>query len=567
MSKINSSLAMIALAAVCLSCTFLKDKFVKDPNAISTTVNLPEIQPFDRNAPLVSPGAEVVRRLAMLDPSLARFGPDIETVEREAMGKSIADAPGKPETMNEAEAALPPIKPMGFKTNYGESPASGALMIFQGGTTTSPADRVRAASLVAALVSGLKQIFSEGQTEATAAGGVKDTQTGTKDGTKTTMGVELKFQKDGSSTFGIELKTEAEKDGSKLVSDLKARVEGLDCPNAEGQVPITAKLRLGGESGGVGYTQEIEVFIRATVDEDSNIATRTFDIVQGTREIVKGDDIYVETGFTLAYAGSLPPKGTEVDGRIIRSSQSAKSNPAKLRSIALSGQDSAMAVAMAVLGMAEYKWQNGGCVKIDAPSPGSVAVNSKTQIPVKVVHKFEGTDVPSKLDAVLKGEKAIDPASIAKTAGMLTYTAPGEKNKTAKIGLTAVSRRGRATLELTAITGGRSYRVNGGSGGATFKGEICSLDKPFILTVDSITGSWPMKFTPQSETSGQIEGTYSASGCTQSGGGPYTVTLNEDGSGTIQLTFNATATCPAGSRTSSATSKVPLIPATDVSCP
>jgi len=112
----------------------------------------------------------------------------------------------------------------------------------------------------------------------------------------------------------------------------------------------------------------------------------------------------------------------------------------------------------------------------------------------------------------------------------------------------------------------KSYRVNGSSNGASFSGEICGLDKPFVLNVEAITGSWPMKFTPDSATSGQMEGTFSAGDFTQTGGGPYTITLNEDGSGTIQFTYNATATSPAGSRTSSATSKLPLKPASDVSC-
>ena len=113
----------------------------------------------------------------------------------------------------------------------------------------------------------------------------------------------------------------------------------------------------------------------------------------------------------------------------------------------------------------------------------------------------------------------------------------------------------------------KSYRVKGSSDGASFTGDICSLDKPFVLNVDSITGSWPMKFTPDSETGGQMEGTFSAGSFTQSGGGPYTVTLNEDGSGTIKFTYNATATSPAGSRSTSRTSTLPLKPAPDLSCP
>ena len=112
-----------------------------------------------------------------------------------------------------------------------------------------------------------------------------------------------------------------------------------------------------------------------------------------------------------------------------------------------------------------------------------------------------------------------------------------------------------------------SYRAEGSSGGASFKGDICSLDKPFTINVDSITGKWPMNFTPQSESAGTFEGTISTGGCTQSGGGPYTISIGENGSGTITFTYNATATCPGVSGTSSRTSTVPLKPAPELSCP
>jgi len=113
----------------------------------------------------------------------------------------------------------------------------------------------------------------------------------------------------------------------------------------------------------------------------------------------------------------------------------------------------------------------------------------------------------------------------------------------------------------------KSYRVNGQSAGASFTGEICSLDKPFTINVESITGNWPMEFTPSDELSGQMTGTISSSGCTQSGGGPYTISIGEDGSGTITFTYNSTATCPGGSTTRSKTSTLPLRPAPELSCP
>lgn len=566
-SQTTFVLALIVIASVCLSCTFLKDKFVRDPNAISTTVNTVEIQQFDRNAPLVSPGAEVVRRLALLDPNLARFGPNIEAVERAAMEKSIADAAGKPETIKKAEKSsfvLPSKHWMGF----GNSDSAAALMLFQGAAVDSPADRARAASLLGAMVSGLKQIFTEGHTQATGAGGVKSTKTETKDGTTTTMGAELDFQNDGSSTFGMELKTESEKDGAKLVTEFKGRVEGLDCPNAEGQVPITAKLRLGGESGGVGYTQEIEAFIRASVDDDANIVTTTIDIVQGTREIVKGNDIYIETGFTVEYAGkAFSDDYDTTNWRLIRHSQSAASDIAKTKSIAENGQQSALTMAQTILAIAMYKWQSGGCIKIDAASPGSVAVNSTTQIPVKVTHKFEGSDVPSKLEVVLKGEKSVDPTTLARTSGTLTYTAPGEIGKSATIALTANSRRGRATLDLAANTAGQQYTVSEISGPVTFSGQICSLDKPFVIDGTFADGSETQSFTPGSSTGGTVAEAGNLGVCTQAGGGTYNVTLNEQGSGILEFTENITIFCGTFSKTQPITFSVTLKPASGLTCP
>jgi len=113
-----------------------------------------------------------------------------------------------------------------------------------------------------------------------------------------------------------------------------------------------------------------------------------------------------------------------------------------------------------------------------------------------------------------------------------------------------------------------SYRAEGSSGGASFKGDICSLDKPFTIDVDSITGKWPMNFTPESDSAGTMEGTFSSNGCTLTGGGPYTVSIGENGSGTITFTYNSTASCPGvPSEVTSKTSTLPLKPAPELSCP
>lgn len=112
----------------------------------------------------------------------------------------------------------------------------------------------------------------------------------------------------------------------------------------------------------------------------------------------------------------------------------------------------------------------------------------------------------------------------------------------------------------------KSYHVEGTNEGASFKGDICSLTKPFVINVDSQTGSWPMNFTPESESAGQMSGEFSAGGCTLKGGGPYTVTVNEDGSGTLKFTYTSTATCPAGSRTTSKNVTLQMKATAEINC-
>lgn len=112
----------------------------------------------------------------------------------------------------------------------------------------------------------------------------------------------------------------------------------------------------------------------------------------------------------------------------------------------------------------------------------------------------------------------------------------------------------------------RSYRVNGSSGGASFKGEICSLAKPFVITMVAQWATWPLNFTPASESGGQMEGHITSQGITVTGSGPYTISLGPDGSGTISWKYNSTSTSGPGSMSKSVQATLPLVPAMDLSC-
>lgn len=175
--------------------------------------------------------------------------------------------------------------------------------------------------------------------------------------------------------------------------------------------------------------------------------------------------------------------------------------------------------------------------------PGNPGV-STTAIPMTVRHRLDGAEVTSKLDAVLSGQKSVHPASLAKTPGTLTYIAPDKTDATATITLTANSRRGRATLDLTASTGGQSYTA---SGGAKFQisGTVCDLEKSFQLTGKGNNGiSYDFEFSPNNSSSGSMSYSGSASGCKESGAGLHTIKLSGDGkTGTVDFTVSGAVSC------------------------
>ena len=217
-------------------------------------------------------------------------------------------------------------------------------------------------------------------------------------------------------------------------------------------------------------------------------------------------------------------------------------------------------------------WESGRCIVLKVTSsPGKrtgLSPNAAFDLEAQPRVKSDGTPAGGTVTATLTGGARLQPTSGKVPAdARYRYAGPEKKDETASIAVESRSRRGvgRATVEFDTKTS-RSYRVNGTSDGARFTGEICSLDQPFVLNVDSITGKWPMEFTPGDGVSGQMKGTYSWEDCTLSGGGPYSVTVADDGSGTIRFTYNSTAACKVGSRTTSVTSQLPLVPAEDLDC-
>ena len=317
-------------------------------------------------------------------------------------------------------------------------------------------------------------------------------------------------------TIGFDLATSIGIPIFGLNANSRVKLTGNQCPDADGKVNLTIELKSDGRAGSAGsviYDNTLTAKLSATVNDDAEVASMDIDVKQATRSTAGGRQVYVETsqsghGTTPGYSG-IEWGGVRID----RASSQARQEDGALSD---KGLQNASRLAQGVFESAKMRWQGGGCVKIEATAPGTVDVNSTTQIPVKVVRKLGSGEVPSKLTAELSGGTSIDPTMIPKTAGTLTYIAPGESGKTATIKLTANSRRGRATLDLTASTGGPSYQIVGGLDDFQTNTNVCDIMKPFTLTGGGITNKF----------SGGLSGTYNFTGPFQSkGSGTYTISL------------------------------------------
>jgi hypothetical protein len=456
-----------------------------DPSALGT-----DLPAFDPAAPAPSGGAAALRALAVLKPDVAALVDDVEAAERAALKAALASLPVQPtgsvragETVAASDvvvlaAAMRPAGP-------GAAPAAQA------------ATSADSAVFLITLVSGLSDMFTP---NVPPGGEVSGSGQETIGGATSTLSMDLGRSKDGSTNFGIGIQTDGSQPGVTAATDTAASIRGLRCPDANGKVKFTAKARFGADSGAAGSTEDLTATVTATVNDDATYVQTQIDVVQGAHRTSGGRQVYVQTGVTTRFAGNDVASMTFSNVRLISERQAT---PADVSDLSESGHTAALRMGLAALGIAQNNWRDGGCVKIVAASPGQVAPTSTTPIPVSVVGRFDNADVPSKLVAVLTGGASIDPASIAKTPGTLTYTAPDAQGKTATIALIATSMRGIATLTLTASTGGgAAYHVTGGLQDFQVDQDVCDITTPF--TLDGKIGT--------AKYSGGLTGTYVANG-------------------------------------------------------
>jgi hypothetical protein len=482
-----------------------------------------------------SPGAAVLQTLAETDPNLADFASSVEASEQAAMSTLISDLQSEygagiakdttSITNFELIGYTRPIVVKSFK-NAALVPVEHKLRV-AGDSSEGPGYAGVILSLLSSMLGDMVSPSLPNGAE------MSKSATETKDGSTTTMSLEMGRNSDGTTKFGMGMKTESLQNGKSVKVEFNTKMDGQRCPNAEGQVSFTVKTTVGVNSGASGYTQDLTAFVRAVVGEDAQIASTTVDVIQGTQSTKGGRSVYVETGSTFKHKGEDIASSTESNFRVNQATDNANRSDQKLSD---DGLTAALVMGEVSLNMAKNKWLDGACTKIEAQLADKVQPGSTTDIPVTVRQRFEGIEIPSKLKAELSGEKSIEPTSLAKTPGTLIYTASDKKQKSVSITLTETSRRGRSTLKLTTKVGNNSYTASGGGNGLTVSGRVEDITLPFTLNGVFQGGTATFNYTPQSDTAGSVTYSGGGNGVTMKGDGSYTISGSGDGPLTMTVT-------------------------------
>jgi hypothetical protein len=385
---------------------------------------------------------------------------------------------------------------------------------------------------------------------------------------------ELHVGQDGSMTQTTEF--EVNQGGINGKVKMTSRMD--TCPDENGRVTVdvevNSQMSVSGKPGTGGFVHTQMKYERY-LDDDAHLISgddggaSNMRVRMGGHENFQSQSVDITVGHER---GGKPIRDVhEEQGFSMFRMDEAQRTMELLQSVELQQTLTAEAMLRGLPG-GEAPWESGRCIDLEVSSSPAkrTAVRPGTAFDLEASPrvKSDGSSAGGTVTATLSGRARLQPGSgKVRADARYGYAAPEKKEEKASIAFEARSRRGvgRATLDFDTMTS-RSYRAHGTTDGATFAGEICSLDQPFVVNVDAITGKWPMEFTPQDGVSGQMRGSYSSDGCTLAGGGPYSATLNDDGSGKLRFTYNSTATCEFGSTTTSRTTELTLVPASDLRC-
>lgn len=334
-------------------------------------------------------------------------------------------------------------------------------------------------------------------------------------------------------TVTMSQKAEHSSGDATSTTDYETTVGGAVCPGPDGafDATITVRHTVSGSAGGVssGETQTLTGRLTGTLGEnafpEAVQATWQQKIAQTRPD---GREIMVET--RQATSGSYPTVDAFTGAPVQLLGQSEGADASLVQQLAKRGQGRAANLVYGQLAALVTYWRTGGCVRIDASAPASVAPSSVTDIPTAVNARLDGSSVSAKVSISLEGAESVSTPTL-RTPSRFSYAAPDEGGSTATIRLVAESRQGAHELSLTISTNGGHYAISGGSGPFAGSGEWCDGASAFSVSGGDVTTFFELGGL------GTFEGALQYSGGNMSGGwaggGSWSATVDDDGRPTV----------------------------------
>ncbi len=183
------------------------------------------------------------------------------------------------------------------------------------------------------------------------------------------------------------------------------------CPDAQGNVPLTLKMKTAYSESGSGNQWEVTVQDTGHVSDEGRLASVDMEIQTGVAVQSAGSGSYVEvkTAFTLNGFDQPPDKMKASEQRSEYVRNSAHPEAAAVKAALEPVHKLVWFLALYIMNIAEEKWTKGYCLEIRVPEipDGKKIVerNSETPFQATVWHKFDAKDLTLPVTAVLADGK------------------------------------------------------------------------------------------------------------------------------------------------------------------
>lgn len=261
------------------------------------------------------------------------------------------------------------------------------------------------------------------------------------------------------------------------------------CPDAGGLVPMTINAKIRVNTSAHTSTADSTLDIKGHTNDQAGLGS----VEASYRNTSAWDGGSVDVDLT---GMSLKPNGNhafdpasldlgQATGKIDTSGDAKAGIGWAMTDLVLNAN-----TAEPALTQAQNLWRHGRCVVVAVPDYSAqtpiktteqdsvqhtedVDTKSETKFGVTLKHRF-GSPPAAPVDAALSGPDKIEPDHFDAAPGSMTYTAPGEEDKTATLTLTSTSKRGIGKLVLKFATKPKKLELTM-NGTVTFGSSIVTL--------------------------------------------------------------------------------------------